>query len=33
MPRKTESFSRSEREIMNIIFASGEATANRSLVA
>lgn len=31
MPRKTESFSRREREIMNIIFASGEATANEVL--
>ena len=31
MPRKAESFSRREREIMNIIFASGEATANEVL--
>ena len=31
MPRKAESFSRREREIMNIVFASGQATANEVL--
>ena len=31
MPRNTELFSRREREIMNIVFASGEATAGEVL--